>query len=198
MDRFNRIAQGASLIAGPALNVAATFLWDDDGRHGVTGGALAALASVAWAYGLLGLWDRLRPERPVWATLGSLAAIVGTFGGIAFGLQGFYEAVFGLSGEQSLDALAEHPVAAQLVLWLPGPTFPLSMIALGLALALTRKAPLWTALLLAAAGAVFPVSRIPRIEAVAHVADLLLLVPSAYLGVTLILAALSGRTKPAR
>lgn len=198
MDRFNRAAQGAGLIAGPLLTVVATFMWDDDGRHGVTGGALAALASVAWVYGLLGLWDRLRPERPVWATLGSLAAIVGTFGGIAFGLQGFYEGVFGLSGEQSLDALAEHPVAAQLVLWLPGPTFPLSMIALGLALAFTRKAPLWTALLLAAAGALFPVSRIPRIEAIAHVADLLLLVPSAFLGVTLILGALSGRTPHVR
>lgn len=198
MDRFNRTVQGASLIAGPLLTVVATFLWDAHGRHGVVGGALAALSSVVWLYGLLGLWDRLRPERPVWATLGSLAAILGTFGGIAFGLQGFYEGAFGLSGEESLAALAEHPVAAQLVLWLPGPTFPLSMIALGLALALTRKAPLWTAVLLGVAGALFPVSRIPRIEAVAHVADLLLFVPSAYLGVTMIAAALSGRSKPGR
>lgn len=197
MDRFNRTVQGASLIAGPALTVVSTFLWDADGRHGVTGGALAALSSVVWLYGLLGLWDRLRPERPGWAALGSLAAIVGCFGGIAFGLQGFYEAVFGLTGDQSLDALAEHPVAAQLVLWLPGPAFPLSMIALGLALALTRKAPLWTAVLFAVAGAAFPISRIPRIEAVAHVADLLLLIPSAYLGVTLLLA-LSDRTRSAR
>lgn len=197
MDRFNRTAQGVSLIAGPALTVASTFLWDADGRHGVTGGALAALSSVVWLYGLLGLWDRLRPERPVWATIGSLAAILGSFGGIAFGLQGFYEGVFGLSGEQSLDALAEHPVAAQFVLWLPGPTFPLSMIALGVGLLLARKAPLWTAALFVLAGAAFPISRIPRIEAIAHVADLLLLIPSAYLGVTL-LVAFSGRTRPAR
>ncbi|MEV0649762.1 hypothetical protein AB0I28_31350 [Phytomonospora sp. NPDC050363] len=84
------------------------------------------------------------------------------------------------------------------MLWLPGPAFPLSMIALGLALAMTRKAPLWTAVLLAVAGAVFPISRIPRIEAVAHVADLLLLGPSAFLGVTLILAVLNGRRSPAR
>lgn len=187
-SRFERVVRGASLIAGPLLNAIATFLWNDEGRHGVTGGVLAALSAVAWVYGLLGLWERVKSEHPVIGVLGSIAAIIGCFGGISFGLQGFYEAAFGFDKAGSLSHLAEHQTATSLVLWLPGPTFPLTVIALGLSLAVWKKAPLWTAAVMVVAGAVFPLSRIPRIEMIAHAADLLLLVPMAALGVALILA----------
>jgi hypothetical protein len=181
-----RAIQGISLILGPALNAIATFFWSDDGRHGVTGGTLVALSSVVWLPGLLGLWEAVRAGRPVLGSLGGLLAVVGAFGGVSFGLQGFYEGVFGMSKQQSLDALAAHPVASQLVLWLPGPVFPLALVVLGLALARARIVPLWTALLLAAAGVLWPVSRIPRIEAIAYAADLAVLVPSVFLGVLLL------------
>jgi hypothetical protein len=181
-----RVLQGTSLVLGPALNAAATFFWSDEGRHGVTGGTLVALSSVVWLPGLLGLWEAVRTSRPVVGSLGGALAVVGAFGGITFGLQGFYEGVYGLSKQQSLDALAAHPVAAQLALWLPGPVFPIALAVLGLALAWTRVVPRWTAALLAAAGFLWPVSRIPRVEALAHVADLTLLVPSVVLGVLLL------------
>jgi hypothetical protein len=64
--------------------------------------------------------------------------------------------------------------------------FPLALVVLGLALARARIVPLWTALLLAAAGVLWPVSRIPRIEAIAYAADLAVLVPSVFLGVLLL------------
>lgn len=185
--RLERIVRGASLIAGPALNAVGAFYWNDEGRHGVTGGVIATLSSVIWLYGLLGLWERVKAEKPAIGVLGSIAAIVGSYGGIAFGLQGFYEGVYGVGKTASLDMLAVHQGATTLVLWLPGPTFPLSVIALGLCLAVLRKAPMWTAVLLVAAGVIFPVSRIPRIEMIAHAADLLLLVPMAALGIAMIL-----------
>jgi hypothetical protein len=114
-----RAIQVISLILGPALNAIATFFWSDDGRHGVTGGTLVALSSVVWLPGLLGLWEAVRGGRPVLGSMGGLLAVVGAFGGVSFGLQGFYEGAFGMSKQQSLDALAAHPVASQLVLWLP-------------------------------------------------------------------------------
>ncbi|GLZ81995.1 hypothetical protein Afil01_68020 [Actinorhabdospora filicis] len=193
---FERFARGASLIAGPVLNAIGTFYWNDEGRHGVTGGVIAALSSVVWLYGLLGLWDRVRAAKPVIGVLGSLLAVSGCFGGISFGLQGFYEAAFGLDKEASLAHLAQHPAATPLVLWLPGVTFPMSVIALGLCLATLKKAPLWTAVTLVVAGAVFPISRIPRIEIIGHAADLLLLVPMVALGLALILSRPERETPP--
>ena len=190
-----RTVQGVCLILGPLVNAAATFFWTD-GRHGVVGGVLVAWSSVLWLPGLLGLWEVVRSSRPVLGSVGAALAVIGSFGGIAFGLQGFYEGVFGLDKQQSLDALAAYPLASQLVLWLPGPMFPLMLVLLAVALARTRSAPRWMWALLGVGGVLWPVSRIPRIQAIAHVADLAVLVPSVGLGALLIASALPVR--PAR
>ncbi|MCH6166168.1 hypothetical protein [Pseudonocardia alaniniphila] len=190
-----RTVQGVCLILGPLLNAAATFFWTD-GRHGVVGGALVAWSCVLWLPGLLGLWEIVRSSRPVLGSTGAALAVIGSFGGIAFGLQGFYEGAFGMDKQQSLDALAAYPLTSQLVLWLPGLTFPLMIVLLAVALARTRSAPTWMWAVLGIGGLLWPVSRIPRIEAIAHVADLAVLVPSAGLGALLIASALPLR--PAR
>src|ERR1700754_1458993 len=184
-----RTLQGLSLIVAPTLNAIATFYWDDD-RHGVVGGTLVTLSSVLWLPGLLGLWEAVRTHRPVLGSVGAILALLGAFGGITFGMQGFYEGVYGLDKQQSLTALANHPVAEQLVLWLPGPLFPLSLLLLAAALLLSRTAPTWTAGVFALGAILWPVSRISRIPAIAHVADLAVLVPSVALGLVLITGAL--------
>ena len=133
------------------------------------------IGSAVWIYGLFGVWERIAAWRPWVGGVGLLLALAGSVGGIAFGLQGFFEGIFGVSGEDSLEAAAEHPVASAIVLWLPGPAFPLCLAALGIALAWSRLAPLPVAGLLFLSGIAFPVSRITRTEAIAHVADLLVL-----------------------
>jgi hypothetical protein len=188
-----RAVQGACLVVGPVLNAAATFQLTD-GRYGVTGGTLVALSSVLWLPGLLGVWEVVRARRPVLGTAGAVLSTVGAFGGIAFGLQGFYEGVFGLDQQESLGALAAHPIAAQLVLWLPGPVFPLSLLVLAAALARTRVAPYWMAGVLAVGAVLWPVSRIPRIPAIAHLADAAVLVPSVGLGVLLVASVVRAGT----
>ncbi len=173
-----------SLVLGPLLLAASTIFWED-GRYGVTGGVLVALSGIAWVYGLIGIWERLHPRLPVTATLGLVLTLLGTFGGIAFGLQGFFEDAFGLSAAESLAAVGEHPVASWLVLWGPGPLFPMSLMLLGAALLWTRLVPSSLAVALLVAGAAFPLSRIMRVDLAAHAVDALLLAGSTWLAARL-------------
>ncbi|WP_335991933.1 hypothetical protein [Glycomyces sp. MUSA5-2] len=179
---MNRHLATASLLLGPLLGATATFLWESD-RYGVTASTVLMCSTVAWIYGLLAVWTRIGERRPWLGALGSLLALAGFAGGMAFSLQGFFEGIFGVSGPDSLAAAAEHPVASAVVLWIPGPAFPLALCALGAALLWTRLAPLWLGLLLIASGALFPLSRISRTESLAHAADLLIL--AAFIALTL-------------
>ncbi len=152
-----------------------TFLWEADGRYGVWGGVVIMIANALWIYGLLGVWERVAVWRPWSGGVGILLALGGCVGGIAFGLQGFFEGLFAVSGTASLEAADAYPVAAAIVLWIPGPLMPVSLFALGLDLALSKLAPRWMAAMLIVSAAVFPLSRITRTDAIAHLADAFIL-----------------------
>ena len=76
---------------------------------------------------------------------------------------------------------------AILFLFIPGSIFPLSLLVHGLMLARGRVVPTWVGLMLALGAAGFPISRFPRIELLAHAADLLLLIPLVWIGLRLLL-----------
>ncbi|GAB3999363.1 hypothetical protein GCM10029992_27940 [Glycomyces albus] len=181
-----RSLQVISLITGPLLIAIATFFWDGN-RVGVTAGTIGMVGAAAWIYGLLGVWERITAWRGWVGGIGIVLAIAGITGAFAFSFQAYFEGIFGITtGEESLEAAAEHPIASLFVLWLPGPAFPLSLAALGLALAWSRLVPLWLAGLLFCGGIVFPLSRITRTEAIAHAADLLILAAFTALAVALL------------
>jgi hypothetical protein len=180
------VPQGIALIVGPALLAASTFFWNGEGRLGVTGGTLTALGTTVWLYGLVGLVAVLRERMPRYAAVLLPALVVGGLGGVGFGFQGFFEGVLGLSKADSLAALAHHQLAAEVILWLPGPAFPLALLLLAVGLWRSRLAPSWLAGLLALGAALFPLGRITRTELIGHGCDLLLLIPLAVLGWTLI------------
>lgn len=171
-----------SLLAGPLLAAVATFFWEGD-RYGATASVLLMISTVAWIYGMLGLWEQVAERRPWLGGAGIVLALAGFTGGMAFSLQGFFEALFDVSKTASLDAAADHPVASWFVLWLPGPAFPVGLCALGIALAWSRLAPWWLGGLLVLCGVAFPLSRITRSAPVAHLADLLILAAFAVLAV---------------
>ena len=173
---------GASLVAAPALSAASTFFWDD-GDYGLDGGLLGILSSVFWGLGFVGLFGLLRERSPVYAAVGLLVAMYGVIAGALFAFEDLHAAALGISHERSTEALAQHPIHAALALWLPGPVYYLNLIVLAVALVRAGQIPRWTGGLVGLAGAVYPVSRIPRIQLLAHTADLLLLVPMVYLGV---------------
>lgn len=171
-----------SLITGPVLLALSTFFWVG-GRYGIIGGILVAAAGVAWLYGLIRTWERVAGRHAWIGATGIVLTLAGSFGGIAFGLQGFFEALFGLTGAQSLRAAGAHPIGAAIVLWVPGPMMPLCLAALGVTAGLNRAAPWPTAVLVAFGGLAFPLGRIARMTPIAHVTDALIVLSFVLLAV---------------
>jgi hypothetical protein len=62
-----------------------------------------------------------------------------------------------------------------IVLFWSGPAFPLSLLFLGIMLIIRKIVPVYVGVLIALGGVAFPVSRIIRIDWIAHISDLLLL-----------------------
>lgn len=181
-----RIAYAISLAVGPALFTAADFFWVSDGQYGLTAGTLLTLGSVFWVGGFAGIAAVIRPHSPRVAGWGMLLGAYGAVcGGAAFGLQGMFNAMYDITHSRSLDALGQHPVVANLIFWIGGPAFPVTLLLLAVYLLATRRAPRWVSILLLGGAILFPVARIPRIELIAHGIDLLLLIPATYLAIAL-------------
>ncbi|MBQ0923433.1 hypothetical protein [Saccharopolyspora endophytica] len=172
--------QAVAMVVGPVVFAASPFFWVD-GHYGVNGGMLIALSTVPWVFGLIGEYERLRERVPVAAGLWLLLLLVGMFGTIAFGLQGFFEGAFGLHDRVGLERFADYPPQSLLVLWLPGPSFPAAMFAFGALLLWTRTAPWWDASLICLAAIAFPLGRVLRLEWVAYVVDVLVIIAFAHL-----------------
>ncbi|MDI2032509.1 hypothetical protein QFW96_28075 [Saccharopolyspora sp. TS4A08] len=172
--------QAVALVLGPVVFAASPLFWVD-GHYGVTGGVLIALSMIPWVFGLIGEYDRLRQRVPVIAALWLVLLLVGMLGSISFGLQGFFEAALGVPGRIGVASFADLPPESVLVLWLPGPAFPAAMLVFGVLLVWTRSAPWWDAALICLAAVAFPLGRVLRLEWVAYVVDLLVIVAFAHL-----------------
>lgn len=179
----DRTLFGLSLLAAPLLFAASSFYWTGDGEYGVVGGTLLVMGSVFWIQAFAGLFSVLRPRMPGYAAWGFLTSVYGALcGGAAFAFQGMFIALHEVSHDRSLAALSAHPVVANLIFWVGGPAFPISLLTLGIVLARTRTVSPWVGTMLAVGGALFPLARIPRVEIIAHSVDLLILIPAAFMG----------------
>jgi len=123
---------------------------------------------------------------PRYAVYGLWIAVLGDVSGICFMFLGYLTTIFNISHTAYLQKLAEHPLSSQLLLFATGPIFPLSLLVLGINLFRTKVVSTWIGIFLCIGAIAFPVSRIPRIEWIAHVADFLLLVPTVAIGITLL------------
>ncbi|WP_338876524.1 hypothetical protein WBJ53_12830 [Spirosoma sp. SC4-14] len=173
--------RGFSMITAPFLFMLSTFFWEN-GEYTITGGTILVVATVFWIPALTGLFARIKHLMPIYATLGLLVAIFGCISGNNFGMRGIYADVFGISRQALLQQAAAHPVSFNITMFMSGPLFPLSLLVLGIVFLRKKVVPVWVGVLLCLGAVAFPVSRISRIESVAHVADVLLFIPIAYLG----------------
>lgn len=178
---------GFSLIMGAVLLVISTFLWKGP-EVGIAGGLLQVFSCVFWILGLLGLLALLRPTMPGMAAWMSIVATFACIGGNNWGMDGIYFETYAQLGA-SVTHKGLYEVmgpAALLTLQLPGLLFPITLIVIGIALYRSGKAPAWCGIMLALGGLGFPISRIPRIEMIAHLADLLILIPAVVMGLRMI------------
>jgi hypothetical protein len=134
---------------------------------------------------VLGLADLLRQRAPRLAVFGGLTGILGYVGGINFATFDLYtwsarvagadeatvRTIIGVSESQLLPALN-----------LPGITGPLTLMILSIGLFRTGVVPTWVAVLLGIGALAFPMGRVPEIQLLLHLSDLLLFIPLAWIG----------------
>jgi hypothetical protein len=173
-----------------AVFLSADFFWVDDGQYGLIAGTLLVLGSVFWVGAFVGLAAAVRRRAPGVAIAGLLVGVYGAVcGGAAFGLQGVFNELYGVAHSDALVALDGHPVIANAIFWVGGPAFPAALLIFGIHLALARRSPWWVSAALIAGAMLFPLARIPRVEAVAVAIDLLLLMPAWYLAAAMLAGA---------
>jgi hypothetical protein len=183
-----------SLLFAPLFYFISGFFWLNGGQYSVICGTFIVIGSFFWVFGLEALFGLLKEKTPAYSVWGRVVAIYGCVcGGVAFGLQGMFAEMFNISHTAMLKALAQHPVAANAIFWLAGPAFPVSIVILGIVLAVKKAAPMWCGLLLSVGGLLFPVSRILRIQSIGHVVDVLMLIPCWYIAVLILPGKLKGR-----
>lgn len=178
---LSKTAGGLSLIAAPLVFAASTFFWKE-GQYGVTGGTLINLSQVPWIISFIVLFDKLKLEMPRYASVGLIVAIYGCLSGANFGFVGVYGEAFQIPHKTYLETFLHYPLSANLLLFWPGPLFPLSLLVLGIVLIRRKKVDLWLGILLCLGAIAFPLSRIPRMESIAHAVDFLLAIPLVIIG----------------
>ena len=180
-SQLEKRVEGFCLIIAPVLFAASTFFWQD-GEYGVEAAILIIFSMFLWIPALTGLFSLVKTEMPGYAVWGLWIAVFGCISGVCFAFLGYLATVFNISHEQYLNSLSHYPVTSQILLFGSGPLFPLSLLILGINLMRTRSVPLWIGILFCGAAIAFPLSRIPRVEWIAHFADLALLIPSFAIG----------------
>lgn len=195
-ERLQEQVAGVCLIAGSLLMAASTFLEFAEGTR-FAAGFVGVLAYLCFIPALLGIARLLRERAPRLSVVGTLVAICGCGGGVAFEAAILHEWAARAAG------LPEAQVAALLeivkgrvfpALLIFGIQFSLSLLVLGVGLVKTAVVPKWVPALIVCGALLFPLGHIGRIEPIMHLADFLLVVPMIWLG----LRALSGATPQGR
>jgi len=183
---YEKNFQGFSLIVAPVLLGISTFFWNN-GEYNVTSATLLIVSLFFWIPALTGLFAMLKEKMPQYAVYGLWVAVFGCISGVCFGFLGYLTTIFNISHETYLKTLSDYPVTSQLLLFATGPLFPLSLVLLGINLIRTTSG-IWIGLLIFLGGIAFPAGRILREPMLAHVADLLLLIPCFMVSIRLVSA----------
>jgi hypothetical protein len=177
-DPTARLVRVAAVV-GPLVLAASSVAWLGGDDTEEARGILTFWAFPFMALAVAGIAARLQARSPAGRAVVTALVAIGACAGAGFATEINMVEHFGVERLMEQDT-----PSAMLVLGMPGLCFPLSLIALGLLSFSYRTLPRAQALLLAAAGVLFPLSRIPQVAGLALVADVLLiaaLAPVAFL-----------------
>lgn len=187
---------GAATVAAPVLLLLSTISYISAGNgmnDGEAGGAIQVWAMIAFGLVTVSLARLLEPAAPRAAATLTVVGLIGAAGGVGYGIDSIQAAIFGTGSIQEADS-----AVAPLALQLPGVLFPVSLIGLGLMLARSGTVARWSGWTMAVGALLFPLSRIPDVEALAIAADAILVIALVPLGVQMIRAGASGQLRPER
>jgi hypothetical protein len=184
----------ASMVIAPLLLLATSFAeWTGSGpeKDGF-GGSLKVLTMFFFIFVILGLTHLLWNRTPRFAVIARFIGVLACVGGAGYGYLGvFYDVQVQAGASEALLALfmslangMEGGFTGAPILQYVGILFPLTFIALGIALWRTGAVPAWAGITLALAGLMFPTSRIPDIAMVNYLADLLFVVSLGSIGLS--------------
>ena len=157
------------LLASTAAAVRGNGLGDD-----MVGGIIQIYAMAMFMLAAIGLTRAIEDRLPRLAALLTLVAALGVAGGVGYGVLGVYIDL----GAVDINEMGEGVLTLQG----PGALFPLAFAGIGFAFLRLAAEPRWCGVALIAGGLLFPVTRIGSIDALAPLADVLLIVGLAPLG----------------
>ncbi len=176
---------GAAAIIAPILLLASTvtYITAGDGiNDGVLGGTIGVWSCFALAIAFVGLLRLLEPAAPTAAPVLTIVALTGFAAGVAFNVQAIFTASFGPQIDDFMDTV-EGSDAIAILAFLPWGWFaPVTFAATGILLWRTRGTNHRSAGLLTAAGVLFIASRPARIDPLAVISDVVLILALAPIG----------------
>ncbi|HNQ13739.1 MAG TPA: hypothetical protein PKM16_11085 [Bacteroidia bacterium] len=159
----------------PVLLVISQFYWVE-GVLSATAGALQVLSFLFWIFAFQGMFHQLKEHYPRYAVWGFFIAVYGCLAGNNFGVDGIFIDAFKEQFPQVSERFqGKTGNAALIAFFIPGALAPLSWVILGVLFFIKNIIPRWAAIALIVAGIGFPLSRIPRIDWLAHIDNGLLL-----------------------
>lgn len=169
----------ASLILAPALLLTSSVVYavNDELGHGVPGGIVQNLAMICFMLVVIRLTTLVSADSPKVSAALLLVGVVGVAGGIGYGVNAYAVGVTGID-------MNEMAGAAGTALQMAGIFFPLTFIGFGAAMLIAKTVPAPIALAMIVGGVLFPLGRIPGIDALAFASDAMLLVALAAVAVT--------------
>ncbi len=166
----------ASMILAPLLLAISQFFWAGQVLSS-TAGALQVLSFLFWIFAFQGMFEQIKEAYPKFAVWGFFLAVYGCLAGNNFGVEGiFIDAYNNLVPDSAVGFNGKVGNAALIAFFIPGALAPLSWLILGILFVIQKKIPLWLGLSLVIAAIGFPLSRIPRIDWLAHLDNALLVV----------------------
>lgn len=185
-SRFQIRLWATCTVLAPLLIAIAQFFWKD-GMVTARAGILQVLAFTCWIPAFQGMYHLIRPTMPRFAAIGFALAAYACIGGNNFGVDGIYNEAMGITSLEAANQLHQQlGFNAVLYLFLPGGLFPLSLLAAGILLLRYRRISTAAGILLCIGAICFPLSRIPRIDLLAHLDNGILLIAHLLIARTLL------------